>query len=123
MAADIQFTETRSAGPSQSELLEEVADLSSGLGLAFTSFLAVIPGLLPMALLTVAALAIVAIPMVVVGIAAGVVYLLVRGIARLVARIASVPRPSSPESARPTAPRAAPASPPGAPPATTRPAT
>jgi hypothetical protein len=90
--------------PGATELLEEVADLSAGLGLGFMSFLGAIPGLLPCVALTVAALAILAIPMVVVGIVAGVVYLLVRVLARVAGRAASIfrPPPPEPERAEPT---------------------
>jgi hypothetical protein len=94
--------------PGAIELIEEVADLSAGLGLGFMSFLGAIPGLLPAVALTVAALAILAIPMVVVGIVAGVVYLLVRAMTRIAGRVASVfrrpaaePEPSEPAPATP----------------------
>ena len=83
--------------PGATELLEEVANLSAGLGLGFMSFLGAIPGLLPCVALIVAALAILAIPMLVVGIAAGVVYLLFRAIAGIGARVASILHPPTPE--------------------------
>jgi hypothetical protein len=87
--------------PGPTELLEDVADLSAGLGLGFMSFLGAIPGLLPCVALIVAALAVLAIPMVAVGLMAGVVYLLVRTIARIFRRAASVFRPAAPEPERP----------------------
>ncbi len=94
--------------PGPTQLLEEVADLSSGLGLAFTSLLAAIPGLLPVVLLTVAALAIVAIPMVIAGTAVGAAYLLLRPIAHIAARAVSTFRPPAPEPERPVPSLAAP---------------
>jgi hypothetical protein len=86
--------------PGGIELLEEVADLSAGLGLGFMSFLGAIPGLLPAVALTVAALVIVAIPMAIVGVVAGAVYLVARAIARIGARAASIFRPPAPEPER-----------------------
>jgi hypothetical protein len=86
--------------PGAIELIEEVADLSAGLGLGFMSFLGAIPGLLPAVALTVAALAILAIPMVVVGIMAGVVYLLVRAMARIAGHVASLFSAPAPEPER-----------------------
>jgi len=103
---NIDTTLPPESGPA--ELLEEVTNLSSGLGLAFTSFLAAIPGLLPMVLLTVAALAIIAIPMVIVGIAAGLVYLAIRAIAYIAGRAASIFRAPAPEPERAGPSRAAP---------------
>ena len=94
--------------PRPTELLEEVADLTSGLGLGFMSFLGAIPGLLPCVALTVAALAILAIPMVVVGIVAGAAYLLVRAIAHIAVRTASILRPPAPEPERAEPSRASP---------------
>jgi len=83
--------------PGAVALLEEVADLSAGLGLGFMSFLGAIPGLLPAVALTFAALALLAIPMLVVGIVAGVMYLLVRVLARVVGRAASFFRAPAPQ--------------------------
>jgi hypothetical protein len=72
------------------------------------SFLGAIPGLLPCVALTVAALAILAIPMVVVGIVAGAAYLLVRAIAHIAVRTASILRPPAPEPERAEPSRASP---------------
>ena len=102
---------TRPPEPRPTELLEEVADLSSGLGLGFMSFLGAIPGLLPCVALTVAALVIVAIPMVIVGVAAGAVYLVLRAIAGLARRASSLLGPPAPEPSRPEPDLAAPDNP------------
>jgi len=82
--------------PEAIELLEEVADLSAGLGLGFMSFLAAIPGLLPAVVFTIAALVVLAIPMIIVGIVAGLVYLVLRALAHLAGRAASFFRPPEP---------------------------
>jgi hypothetical protein len=97
--------------PGAIELIEEVADLSAGLGLGFMSFLGAIPGLLPAVALTVAALAILAIPMVVVGIVVGVVYLVFRAIARIAGHAASLFRAPEPERVEPGRVEPAPAAP------------
>jgi hypothetical protein len=112
MPAAIQPPTTHSPLPPEPgaiDLVEEVADLSAGLGLGFMSFLGAIPGLLPAVALAVAALVVLAIPMIVVGIVVGAVYLLARAIARTAGRAASFfGAPPAPEPKRPEPPAAAP---------------
>ena len=79
----------QASNPGAAELAEELTNLGSGIGLAFTSFLAGIPGLLPMVLLTALGLAIVVIPMLVVGIAFGALLALGWLAARIVSRTVS----------------------------------
>jgi len=86
--------------PGAVELLEEVADLSAGLGLGFMSFLAAIPVLLPAVLFIVVPLVVLAIPMIVVGIVAGALYLIFRAIAHMAGRAASFFRAPSAEPER-----------------------
>jgi hypothetical protein len=73
------------SGPSAPEVLEGIADATAGVGLLFASFLGAIPGLLPFVALTILALVILAIPMLVLGIAIGVVF----AVGVLIKRIAS----------------------------------
>jgi hypothetical protein len=66
-------------------MLEGIADATAGIGLLSISFLGAIPGLLPFVALTILALLILAIPVLVLGIAVGAVF----GLGVLFTRIAS----------------------------------
>jgi hypothetical protein len=112
--------------PGATELLDELSDAASGIGLVFVSFLAAIPGLFPVVLLTAVGGAILLIPVLVLGVAIGAVIgipvLIVRLSVRAVAfvrrasrrRDRRAPRVSEPEwtggmalqQADPTAPLA-----------------
>jgi len=71
--------------PRATDLVDELTPAFAGTGVAFVSYLAAIPGLLPMVLLTALAAAILLIPLLVVSAAIGAVL----GLLRLVARILS----------------------------------
>lgn len=73
--------------PDATELFEELGDAAGGVGLAVVSYLGAIPGFLPMVALTVAALAILAIPMLVVGALIGVPLLIARIAARAISAV------------------------------------
>ena len=76
--------------PSATEMVEGLSDAVAGIGLAFITFLAAVPGLFPVVLLTVLLAAVVLIPMLIAGAAIGAVLGLLVLVARAASRARSV---------------------------------